>query len=104
MAIDTRTPTAGAITHSDQGPRFASRASTQRAEDSGLAPATGGVGDRHDAMMESFRSRMRVEPLDRHLRRPRVELTNATFEHLGTWRNRRRRHNGIGMLTLRGVR
>ena len=45
MAIDTRTPPAGAVIHSDQGVQFASWAFTQRARDSGLVPSMGSVGD-----------------------------------------------------------
>jgi transposase InsO family protein len=38
MAIQTRTPPAGAIIHADQGVQFASWAFTRRATDSGLVP------------------------------------------------------------------
>jgi putative transposase len=41
MAINTRTPTAGVIIHSDQGTQFVSWAFTQRAKDSGLVPSMG---------------------------------------------------------------
>jgi transposase InsO family protein len=55
MAIQTRTPPAGAIIHSDQGVQFASWAFTQRAKDSRLVPSMGSVGDRYDnAMIEAF--------------------------------------------------
>src|SRR4029453_12382789 len=67
MAIQTRTPPAGAIVHSDQGVQFASWAFTQRATDSGLMPSMGSVGDCYDnSMIEAFWSRMQVELLDRH--------------------------------------
>jgi putative transposase len=48
MAIQTRTPPAGAIIHSDSeyvGVQFASWAFAQRAKDSGLVPSMGSVGD-----------------------------------------------------------
>jgi putative transposase len=45
MAIQTRTPPAGAIVHSDQGGQFAAWAFTQRAKDSGLVPSMGSVAD-----------------------------------------------------------
>ena len=48
MAIQTRTPPAGAVIHSDQGVQFASWAFTQRATDSGLVPSMGSVGDCYD--------------------------------------------------------
>jgi putative transposase len=100
MAIQTRTPAAGAIIHSDQGVQFASWAFTQRAKDSGLVPSMGSVGDCYDnAMIEAFWSRMQVELLDRHRWKTRVELANAIFEYLEIFHNRQRRHSSLGMLT-----
>jgi putative transposase len=100
MAISTRTPSAGAIIHSDQGVQFASWAFTQRARDSGLMPSMGSVGDCYDnAMVEAFWSRMQVELLDRRRWRTRVELANAIFEYLEIFHNRQRRHSSLGMLT-----
>jgi transposase InsO family protein len=49
MAIQARTPPAGAIVHSDQGVQFASWTFTQRAKDSGLVPSMGSVGDWPDS-------------------------------------------------------
>jgi putative transposase len=100
MAIQTRTPPAGTIIHSDQGVQFASWAFTQRAKDSGLVPSMGSVGDCYDnSMIEAFWSRMQVELLDRHRWRTRVELANAIFEYLEIFYNRTRRHSALGMLT-----
>jgi putative transposase len=100
MAIQTRTPSAGAIIHSDQGVQFASWAFTQRARASGLMPSMGSVGDCYDnAMVEAFWSRMQVELLDRRRWRTRVELANAIFEYLEIFHNRQRRHSSLGMLT-----
>ena len=100
MAIQTRTPPAGAIIHSDQGVQFASWAFTQRAKASGLVPSMGSVGDCFDnAMMEAFWSRMQVELLDRRRWKTRVELANAIFEYLEIFHNRQRRHSALGMLT-----
>ncbi|SDM41601.1 Transposase InsO and inactivated derivatives [Nonomuraea maritima] len=100
MAIDSRTPPAGTIIHSDQGVQFGSWIFTQRARDSGLLPSMGSVGDCFDnAMMESFWSRMQVELLDRRRWNTRIELANAIFEYLEIWHNRQRRHSSLGMLT-----
>jgi transposase InsO family protein len=100
MAIQGRTPPAGAIIHSDQGVQFASWAFTQRAKASGLVPSMGSVGDCFDnAMMEAFWSRMQVELLDRCRWKTRVELANAMFEYLEIFHNRQRRHSSLGMLT-----
>lgn len=100
MAIDSRTPPAGTIVHSDQGVQFGSWAFTQRAKDSGLLPSMGSVGDCFDnAMMESFWSRMQVELLDRRRWNTRIEPANTIFEYLEIWHNRQRRHSSLGMLT-----
>jgi hypothetical protein len=53
----------------------------------------------HDAMIESFGSRMQVELLDRRSWRTRVELANAIFEYLEIFHNRQRRHSALGMFT-----
>ncbi len=101
MAVQQRKPKEGAtVIHSDQGTQFTSWTFTQRAVDSGLLPSMGSVGDCYDnAMIESFWSRMQVELLDRKRWKTRVELSNAIFEYLEIFHNRRRRHSALGMLT-----
>jgi putative transposase len=101
MAIEQRRPNGGAtVIHSDQGTQFTSWTFTQRAVDSGLVPSMGSVGDCYDnAMIESFWSRMQVELLDRKRWKTRVELSNAIFEYLEIFHNRRRRHSSLGMIS-----
>ncbi len=101
MAIEQRRPADGAtVIHSDQGTQFTSWAFTQRALDSGLLPSMGSVGDCYDnAMIESFWSRMQVELLDRKRWKTRVELSNAIFEYLEIFHNRKRRHSALGMVS-----
>ncbi len=103
MAIDTRlgarTET-GTIIHSDQGVQFGSWAFTRRAKESGLLASMGSIGDCYDnSMMESFWSRMQVELLDRKKWNTRIELSNAMFEYLEIWHNRKRRHSQLGWLS-----
>jgi transposase InsO family protein len=50
-------------------------------------------------MIESFWGRVQVELLNRQRWRTRIEPTNALFEYLEIFHNRRRRHSSIGMLT-----
>jgi putative transposase len=101
MAIEQRQPEDGAtVIHSDQGTQFTSWTFTQRAIDSGLVPSMGSVGDCYDnAMIESFWSRMQVELLDRKRWKTRIELSNAIFEYLEIFHNRRRRHSSLGMIS-----
>jgi transposase InsO family protein len=100
MAINNRNPTTDTVIHSDQGTQFTSWAFTRRAQESGLLPSTGSIGDCFDnAIAESFWARMQVELLNRKRWRTRVELANAIFEYLEVFHNRQRRHSSIGMHT-----
>ena len=102
MAISNRRPVPGSglIIHSDQGVQFTSWAFTRRAQESGLLPSMGSVGDCFDnAVIESFWGRMQTELLNRRRWRTRVELANALFEYLEVFHNRQRRHSALGMLT-----
>jgi putative transposase len=100
MAISNRNPTDETVIHSDQGTQFTSWAFTRRAQESGLLPSMGSIGDCYDnAMAESFWARMQVELLNRKRWKTRVELANAIFEYLEIFHNRQRRHSSIGMHT-----
>jgi transposase InsO family protein len=48
MAIQNRQPAAGTIIHSDHGTQFTSWAFTRRAQEAGLAPSMGSIGDCYD--------------------------------------------------------
>jgi len=102
MAIQNRQPgpASGLIIHSDQGTQFTSWAFTRRAQESGLLPSMGSIGDCFDnAVIESFWGRMQTELLNRKKWKTRVELANAMFDYLEIFHNRQRRHSSIGMLT-----
>jgi len=100
MAIENRSPQAGAILHSDHGTQFTSWAFTTRAKQSGLLTSMGTVGDALDnAVVEAFWARVQVELLNRKRWRTRVELANAMFEYLEIFHNRQRRHSALGMHT-----
>lgn len=96
MAIGQRRPVAGTITHADHGVQFTSWAFTERLRRHGIAPSFGTVGDAYDnAMMESFWSSMQIELLNRKKWATRLELTNAIFEYIEVFYNRRRRHSQL---------
>lgn len=102
MAIQNRNPAPGSglIIHSDHGVQFTSWAFTRRAQESGLVPSMGSVGDCFDnAVIESFWGRMQVEVLNRKRWRTRIELANAIFEYVEIFYNRQRRHSTLDMLT-----
>lgn len=48
MAVNSRSPDAGTLIHSDQGTQFTSWAFTHRAKASGLVPSMGSIGDCYD--------------------------------------------------------
>jgi transposase InsO family protein len=102
MAITNRRPAAdtGTVIHSDHGVQFTSWAFTRRAQESGLVPSMGSIGDCYDnAVIESFWGRVQTELLNRRRWKTRIELANALFEYLEMFHNRRRRHSALGMLT-----
>ena len=63
-------------------------------------PSFGSVGDAFDnAMMESFWSSMQIELLDRKRWNTRLELTNAIFDYIEVFYNRRRRQSQLDYMT-----
>jgi putative transposase len=100
MAIGQRSKRRGGIVHADHGTQFTSWAFTDKVRQAGLMPSFGSVGDAFDnAMMESFWSSMQIELLDRKRWKTRVELSNAIFEYIEVFYNRRRRHSSIGYIS-----
>ena len=80
--------------HADHGVQFTSWAFTDKVRQAGLMPTFGSVGDAFDnAMMESLWSTMQIELLDRKRWKTRIELSNAIFEFIEVFYNRRRRHS-----------
>jgi transposase InsO family protein len=97
MAINQRTVRTGGIVHAVHGVQFTSWAFTEKVRSAGLMPSFGSVGDALDnAMMESFRSSMQNELLDRKRWTTRIELSNAMFDYIEVFYNRRRRHSKLG--------
>ena len=100
MAIQQRKVKRGSIVHADHGVQFTSWAFTDKVRRAGLMPSFGSVGDAFDnAMMESFWSTMQIELLDRKRWKTRVELSNAIFEFIEVFYNRRRRHSQLGYIS-----
>ncbi|MEJ2862543.1 hypothetical protein [Actinomycetospora flava] len=84
MAIDSRTPPAGAVIHSDRGSQFGSWAFTDRAKAMGLLPSMGSIADCFDKRGH----RVVLVPHAGRAARPaavedtRIELANAIFGYL----------------------
>ena len=100
MAISQRTVRKGGIVHADHGVQFTSWAFTEKVRTAGLMPSFGSVGDAFDnAMMESFWSSMQNELLNRKRWTTRIELSNAIFDYIEVFYNRRRRHSQLGYVS-----
>ena len=100
MAISQRNVRTGGIVHADHGVQFTSWAFTEKVRIAGLMPSFGSVGDALDnAMMESFWSSMLNELLDRKRWSTRIELSNAMFDYIEVFYNRRRRHSKLGYVS-----
>jgi putative transposase len=83
------------------GSQFASWVFSQKVvTQAGLAPSVGAVGTPFEnAMVEAFWARMHVELLNRRRWKTRVELASAIHDHIKIWRNTKRRHSALDMLT-----
>ena len=80
--------------------QFTSWAFTEKVRNAGLMPSFGSVGDALDnAMMESFWSSMQNKLLNRKRWITRVELSNAMFDYIEVFCNRRRRHSKPGYVS-----
>ena len=96
MAIKQRSAKRGSIVHADHGVQLTSWAFTDTVRRAGLMPSFGSVDDAFDnTMMESFWSTMQIELLDRKRWKTHVELSNAIFEYIEVFYNRRRRHSQL---------
>jgi transposase InsO family protein len=69
------------IHHSDRGSNYTSFRFSQRLQDIGIRPSMGSVGDSFDnALMENFRSTLKIELVYRTSWRTRDEAENAISE------------------------
>lgn len=73
---------------------------TNKIREAGRVPSLRSIGGGLDnRMMDSFWSSMQIELLDRKRWSTKVELANAMVEQIVVFRNRKRRHSGIGYST-----
>ena len=96
MAITQRRVTKGSVVHADHGVPFTSWSFTEQIRDAGLMPSFGSIGGAFDdSMMESFRSSVQNELLNRRKCKTRLELTNAIVDYVEVFYNRQRRHSSL---------
>ncbi|CAA0115814.1 Uncharacterised protein [Mycolicibacterium vanbaalenii] len=92
-AIRNRRPPAGGIVQADHGTHFTSWVFGEKVRSSGLLPSFGSFAEGLDsAMMESFRSFMQTELLDREKWKTRVEPANAIVDYIEISHDGQRRH------------
>lgn len=101
VGLQRRRPARGLIHHSDQGSQYVALAFGQEARDARIAQSMGSKGDCYDnAVAESFFATFKKERVHRQPWPTRGEVRTATFEYVGSWYNRRRRHSTLDYLSL----
>jgi putative transposase len=97
QALANRRPDAGLIHHSDRGSQYASKTYRERLAEAGIIISMSRRGNCHDnACAESFWARLKVELIYRRHFRTRAEASQAIFEYIEVFYNRRRLHSSIG--------
>jgi len=100
MALFTRKPQ-GVIHHSDQGSQYTSIAFGNRCKQMNVRLSMGTVGDAYDnAMAESFFATLECELIARRTWQTKAQARLDIFTWIETWYNPRRRHSGIGQMSL----
>lgn len=100
MALKGRQPDPGGIVHADHGTQFTSWVFGEKIRKAGLMPSLAPSGDGlNNATMESFWYSIQIELLNRQRWKARIELTNALFDYIEIFHNRKRRHAQLGHLS-----
>jgi len=96
-AVSRRGDVAGCVLHTDRGSQFRSRKHVRALARYSMVGSMGRVGAAGDnAAMESFLSLLQKNVLDRQVWTTRIELSNAMFDYIEVFYNRRRRHSKLG--------
>lgn len=96
-AVSRRGDVAGCVLHTDRGSQFRSRKHVRALARHSMVGSMGRVGAAGDnAAMESFFSLLQKNVLDRQVWTTRIELSNAMFDYIEVFYNRRRRHSKLG--------
>ena len=97
MAIDARRPPSGLVHHSDRGTQYASAEYRQRLEQHGMICSMSRRANCWDnAVAESFFSTLKTELANGRVFASRRAATQAIFEYLEVFYNRKRLHSSIG--------
>jgi transposase InsO family protein len=100
QAVQGQDPDEGLISHSDRGCQYASAGYRQMLEELGITASMSRRGNCYDnAYAESFFHTLKVELIHRQKFKTRAEATQAIFEYIEVWYNRRRLHSSLGYLS-----
>ncbi len=100
MALEGRQPPQGLIHHSDRGSQYASAEYRQALACRGIQCSMSRKGNCWDnAVVESFFSTLKMEPVYLTDFTTRHQARSALFEYIEVFYNRRRRHSGLGYLS-----
>jgi putative transposase len=100
MALEHRTPVAGAFHHSDRGSEYTSAPYQTALAAHGLTPSMSGTGNCYDnAVAESFFATLEQELLLDTRFPTRFAARRAIIHFIEIWYNRQRRHSSVGMIS-----
>jgi putative transposase len=100
MAVWRRKPSAGLVHHSDRGTQYTALSFGKRLEEVGIVPSMGRAGSALDnAISESFVATLKVELVHTCRFLTREAASNAIFEYLEAFYNRRRLHSSLGYVS-----
>lgn len=99
-ALRSRNVRPGLVHHSDRGCQYASHDYRRRLAANGIVCSMSRKGDCWDnAVAESFFATLKGEMVDRADFATRAQATNALFDYIDVFYNRRRRHSSLGYAT-----
>lgn len=97
MALVTRAPTAGLVSHSDRGSQYAATRYQRLLTRYGLIPSMSRTGNCWDqACVERFFGTLKRELVYHRQYATRAEATQNIFEYIEVFYNRQRRHSTLG--------
>ena len=97
MAIDSRSPAAGLLHHSDRGVQYAAHSFQDQLQRNGMVCSMSRTGNCYDnAVQESFFHTLKTELCDHEHYRTRDEARGSVFEYIEAFYNRTRLHSTLG--------
>ena len=100
VALYDRNPGSGLLHHSDRGSQYASDDYQEELKRRGIVCSMSRKGDCWDnAVVESFFATLKKELVYRQQFLSRAQATQAIFEYIEVFYNRKRRHSHLGYMS-----